>query len=106
MKVKVKRNLIIFYKPSEWDKIKQRIIADFGQSVMLLSWRTKQKLGFTVREHLGLVPHSKDSLGAMGEEWKWRHYYENQIHLDFYNEAQQTWFTLKYLNPLSNSLDD
>jgi hypothetical protein len=25
-------------------------------------------------------------------------YYEDQVHLDFYNESAQSWFMLRYLN--------
>jgi hypothetical protein len=32
------------------------------------------------------------------EGWDHRYYYQEQIHLDFYDPAQQTWFVLKYLN--------
>jgi hypothetical protein len=32
------------------------------------------------------------------EGWHQRHHYQEQIHLDFYNAAAQTWFVLKYLN--------
>jgi hypothetical protein len=28
---------------------------------------------------------------------KQTHYYENQIHLDFYSESAQSWFQLRYL---------
>ena len=27
-----------------------------------------------------------------------KHYYKDQVHLDFYSEAAQSWFQLKYLN--------
>jgi hypothetical protein len=32
------------------------------------------------------------------EGWDHRYHYQDQIHLDFYDPAQQTWFVLKYLN--------
>jgi hypothetical protein len=96
--VEIKKNLIIFHNPWEWESISERLIEEYGISIMI-SWKCKRKLGFTVRHHKGLVPfetgvaefdHNKDL--------KNRYYYEPQIHLDFYNEAQQSFFMLKYIS--------
>jgi hypothetical protein len=66
---------------------------------MLISSKCKRELGFTVRHHKGLVEHSKDTWEAMKSEgFHNRYHYEEQVHLDFYNEAQMSWFVLKYLN--------
>jgi spore coat protein CotF len=52
-----------------------------------------------VRHHKGLEPHDNVEWELMKSEgWTHRYHYEEQVHLDFYNEAQQTWFVLKYLN--------
>ena len=66
---------------------------------MLISAKCKQELGFTIRNHKGLVPNDPIDWEMMkAEGWKNRYHYEEQIHLDFYNEAQMSWFVLKYLN--------
>jgi hypothetical protein len=45
------------------------------------------------------VPHDESEWQVMKSEgWNHRYHYESQVHLDFYNEAQQTFFVLKYLN--------
>jgi hypothetical protein len=52
-----------------------------------------------VRRHKGLVPHPQAEWEIMkAEGWNHRYHYEDQVHLDFYNEAAQTWFVLKYVN--------
>lgn len=99
MKTTVKKNLIIFHKPYEWFQLANQLRFEYGQSIMLISSRCKRELGFTVRHHKGLVPHEDIEWELMKEEgWKHRYHYEEQVHLDFYNEAQQSFFMLKYLN--------
>jgi hypothetical protein len=98
MKTTVKKNLIIFHRPSEWAELSERLRVEYGPSVMI-SFTCKRKLGFTVRHHKGLVPHTTIAWELTKDEgWQHRYHYEDQVHLDFYNEAQQTWFVLKYLN--------
>jgi hypothetical protein len=98
LKVTIKQNLIIFHKPSEWEPIQYQLRQDYGHKIML-SWACKRELGFTVRRHKGLAEHPKEIWEVMkGEGWCHRYHYQEQIHLDFYNESAQTWFVLKYLN--------
>lgn len=98
MKVTVKRNLIIFHKPSEWSDLQAQLVEDFGAKIAI-SFVCKRELGFTVRRHKGLVPHPVAEWEIMKSQgWDHRYHYEDQVHLDFYNEAAQTWFVLKYLN--------
>jgi len=98
MKVTIKSNLIIFHKPSEWEKLQSQLRQDYGSRIML-SWVCKRELGFTVRRHKGLEPHDPAEWEVMKSEgWNHRYHYQEQIHLDFYNEVAQTWFVLKYLN--------
>ena len=98
MKVTTKPGLIIFHKPSEWEPIQYQLGLDYGTKIML-SWVCKRELGFTIRKHKGLVPHPLDTREVMKSEgWNHRYHYQDQIHLDFYDAAQQTWFVLKYLN--------
>jgi hypothetical protein len=99
MKTTVKRKLIVFHKPYEWYQLAEQLRAEYGQSIMLISARCKRELGFTVRHHKGLVEHSKETWEIMKiEGWDNRYHYEEQVHLDFYNEAAMSWFVLKYLN--------
>jgi hypothetical protein len=99
MKITAKKNLIVFHKPYEWFQLANQLRLEYGHSIMLISARCKRELGFTVRHHKGLVEHDKDMWEVMKSEgWTHRYHYEEQVHLDFYNEAQQTWFLLKYLN--------
>jgi len=93
MNVEIKKGLIIFHDPWDWESISEKIIEEYGAS-MMISWKLKRELGFTVRHHKGLVSYSGDN---EIEDLKGRFYYEPQIHLDFYNEAAQSFFTLKYI---------
>ena len=98
MKITIKKNLIIFHKPFEWESIQYQLVQDYG-TIIRLSWVCKRELGFTVRHHKGLEEHPKEIWEVMKSEgWHRRHHYQEQIHLDFYNPAAQTWFVLKYLN--------
>ena len=99
MKITVKKNLIVFHKPDEWYKLADRLRTEYGLSIILISTRCKQELGFTVRHHKGLAPNDTVEWNLIKEQdWTHRYHYEDQVHLDFYNEAQHTWFVLKYLN--------
>ena len=98
MKVTIKPGLIIFHKPSEWEPIQYQLGLDHGTKI-LLSWVCKRELGFTVRRHKGLEPHPEVEWEVMKSQgWNHRYHYQEQIHLDFYDPAAQTWFVLKYLN--------
>ena len=100
MNVEVKKNLVIFHEPRDWSEISKKIVQDYGPSVMI-SWRCRRELGFTVRHHKGLVAWTKEALEdfeGFGSRPPSTHYYEDQVHLDFYNDAQQSFFVLKYLN--------
>jgi len=98
MKTTVKKNLIIFHSVREFEELHHHLLEEHGRATMLVSWRMKRELGFTIRHHQGLVEHDKDTWEVMKSEG-WNHrYIESQVHLDFYNEAQMSWFVLKYLN--------
>jgi len=97
-KVTIKKNLIIFYKPHEWEEIYQLIVKDFGIKIRI-SFVLQRELGFTVREHQGLVPidpPESEGLIVYNTHRK-THYYENQVHLDFYSDSALSWFQLRYL---------
>lgn len=89
-KIIVKRNLIIFKKKEQWEEIWHQIIQEYGNKITI-SFVCRRELGFTIRTHLEWIEFDRS-----GE--RPRHYAEEQIHLDFYNESMQSWFLLRYLN--------
>ena len=96
--VTTKKNLIIFHDPEDWYRVLDRLAEDFGQAIRM-RFIMKRELGFTARDHRGLVPNRKlgGVLDSFAIEDAPGHHYEQQVHLDFYNEASQSWFILKYL---------
>ncbi len=76
----------------EWNKIKLQIEKDYGQTVLLLSWRLKSELGFAVRYHR----YWKNDDGPAGEYDGYGQYIQ-EVHLDFDTEKNTTFFRLKYL---------
>jgi hypothetical protein len=91
MKVTVKKNLIIFHNPGEWSDVYAQILQQYGMG-MAIRTRLQRELGFVYRYHRGLVPNEhKTKNGA-------NMHYEDQVHLDWYNESMMNWFILKYLN--------
>lgn len=95
MKVTAKKNLIIFHRPGEWSDIYAQILKQYGMG-MAIRPRLKRELGFVYRYHRGLVPNPNPRKDGPTM------YYEDQVHLDFYNESTQSWFIMRYLN---NSVD-
>jgi len=100
MKVEIKKNLIVFREPREWEAISARLVHEYGASI-LISWKCRRELGFSVRHHKGLVRWGDD--GFYDKEWlepdlKNRYHYEDQVHLDWYSESAMSFFILKYLN--------
>lgn len=69
---------------NQWQRINVEIAKHHPKSVWLVRTKMRKVLGFTPREHREFVP--KMSGG----------HYETMIHLDFYDESQQTMFLLKY----------
>ena len=97
-KVTTKKNLIIFHDPEDWDRVLDRLEQDFG-TVIRMRHIMRRELGFTARDHQGLEPNRKADPTLLLTAWEHRqgYHYEQQVHLDFYNEASQSWFILKYL---------
>lgn len=91
MKVTVKKNLIIFHRPGEWSDIYAMILRDFGMS-MAIRPKLQRELGFTYRHFRGLERNEHPRKHGP------THHYEDQVHLDFFDEKAQSWFQLKYLN--------
>ena len=74
--------MITLSKP-EWKQIKTQLSRDWPRSYVVMRGVMKRELGFTVREH------------------RWysdQHGTQRQVFLDFYDDAKETWFILKYLN--------
>lgn len=99
--MQVKYGLIVML-PSDWLPIKEDLIKTYGASIMI-SWKLKRELGFTVRYHKRLAKYSDENAEwkkYVDEEWmenmKNRFYYQDQIHLDFYSESAKTMFLLRY----------
>jgi len=65
----------------QWAKLREQIKEDYPPSVYLLRAKMRSVLGFTNREH---------------REWSDDGYYKYTMYLDFFNEAQKTFFLLKY----------
>ena len=97
-KVTTKKNLIIFHNPEDWDRVLDRLEQDFG-TMIRMRHIMKRELGFTARDHRGLEPNRKADPTLLLTPWEYHqgYHYEQQVHLDFYNGASQSWFILKYL---------
>ncbi len=97
-KVTTKKKLIIFHNPGDWDRVLDRLAEDFGTAIRMRHIM-RRELGFTARDHRGLVRNLqvKDVMDGHESRAPIGYHYEQQVHLDFYNEASQSWFILKYL---------
>lgn len=72
-----------------WDKLKAQLHLDYPRSVVMISYKMKEVLGFSVREYV---------------DWDSKiNRYVNDIRLDFYNESKRTMFLLKYSDYLQGS---
>lgn len=71
-----------------WAKLRYHLFQTQPKSVMLTRWKMKKVLGFTDRLHVEWI-EEPNRWGGMGYE-------ERQVHLDFFDEAKQTMFLLKY----------
>ena len=68
---------------SEWNTIYNQIREEYGDTTVIISWKLKETLGFTVRRHRDYNPIN----GHMVDD----------IRLDFYDEPAMTFFQLKYI---------
>jgi hypothetical protein len=68
-----------------WGNLKEKIIEDYGRATVLISWRLRDQLGFTVREHVDY--QSGDNGGWITG---------NTVRLDFWDDQLQTMFLLRY----------
>ena len=77
-----------------WGKLKDKIAEDYGKSSVLISWRLRDQLGFTTREHT----YYADSDGFLDRF--------TDIRLDFWDDQMQTMFLLKYSDFLNEELNE
>ena len=68
---------------SNWNTIYNQIREEYGDTTVIISWKLKETLGFTVRRHRDYNPIN----GHMVDD----------IRLDFYDEPAMTFFQLKYI---------
>jgi len=68
----------------QWVPIWNRIKEDYPKSVWMISWAMKRELGFTVRRHI-----DPDKVSPFADT--------AVFYLDFYDEAKEIMFRLKYL---------
>jgi hypothetical protein len=80
----------VYLTEKNWSTIRAILAAENTPSTMMISWRMRDRLGFTVREH---------------REWTERkgryHFVEESIVLDFYNESKYTLFLMRFSNLIS-----
>lgn len=81
----MKHTIALSYQ--DWDKLKTKIVEDYGYTTVLISWRMREQLGCTVRDHRD---YSHDD---------WRS--SKPMRLDFWDEQLQTLFLLKYSDYIS-----
>lgn len=84
--------MIIFRKAGEWTDIYKAILQDYGMG-MAVRTRLRRELGFTYRNHQEWIEFDRSGDRV-------RRYCEEQVHLDFYSEAAQSWFILRYLKQI------
>lgn len=68
----------------KWHALLDILKEEYPLSYTAISWKMKEKLGFTVRYHR-----------ARNEESEF-YYYKTEVHLDFYEDYKKTYFLLKY----------
>lgn len=75
----------------EWDSILVKIENDYGKATALIRAAMRRELGFTPRTHRFWKPDEGTGVyDGYGN-------YVEEIHLDFYDDAKETMFRLKYL---------
>jgi hypothetical protein len=85
---------MITLKEVDWEEVLQRIKEDYADrpSVYLMRSKMREELGFVPRWHEQWV-NNKDKQGKELPHGR----YVKSVCLDFYNEAMETFFRMKYL---------
>lgn len=90
----------IILEVKDWLDIRDRIRAEHGDSMVIISYKLKRELGFTVRSYsewrAGWDPRFGEPNWGMKEVEDPKYLHED-IRLDFYDDALETMFRLKYL---------
>lgn len=76
----------------QWDPILERIKTEYPVSVWAISWKAREVLGFTARAYREW-PHKKIAKDGAIRYGKC----QEGVYLDFWNDAQETFFSMKYL---------
>lgn len=84
----------VVISPRVWRKLRDELHTEYPKSVFMLRNKMRATLGFTVREHRNWVstigipdPYIVDDSTG---------YYEDEIHLDFFDSRKKSMFLLKY----------
>jgi hypothetical protein len=77
----------------QWLPILDRIKTEYPPSVWAISWKQREVLGFTVRSYREWPQLNRDRNNNV----RWGRP-EEGVCLDFWNDAQETFFSMKYLN--------
>jgi len=75
----------------QWEILKEKLSKEHPLSVMTIRYKMREVLGFTVHEHQQWLEAGK---GVDGRSFG---YLQSCICLDFYNDALEAWFQLKYM---------
>lgn len=75
---------------SQWSVIKKQLSEEYPPSVLLIRACMRRALGFTTRTHHTWAPYY--------HELDQDDYYQDTVYLDFFDDAQEVWFRLKYLD--------
>ena len=70
----------------EWTRIRRLLKEEYAwkPSIFMIRETMRRELGFTTRQHTKWDNDNNQHVSIM--------------YLDFYDDAKETWFTLKYLN--------
>jgi hypothetical protein len=82
---------VIKLSPKVWTDILIKIEIDHGKAAVLIRDVMRRELGFTSRYHKFWQP--SDGLNVYDGHGD----YVTEVHLDFYDDAKETMFRLKYL---------
>jgi hypothetical protein len=78
----------------EWADIYNRLAKDWPASYLLIREVTRRELGFVVRRHEEWHERQADGRDVgYGTKYRTEH-----VCLDFYDDAKETWFRLRYLD--------
>lgn len=94
---------VIKLTESQWERLQQRLREDYRSepSVMLIRTKMRRALGFTVRHHREWIDPrvnlpEPDQLAPTSRGWL-----RESVCLDFFDDALETWFRLKYSEYIS-----